>query len=124
MNEGLKILKALQRQGFVVSRAQDGKRLDDAKAANLIEAQLAITALTPGQKVLKALAAHDYAVMSCDGNHEYSRTDNSEIAGIIEQETGVAALRRVLENILAEPAVCHGWKVIIEAKSLLEALDS
>ncbi len=116
MSDGLRILKALQKQGLAVTRTQDGKRMGDAEVASLIESADAQPApLTPGQKVIQEFNKRNYAVMTCDSQYDYGSTDDNEIAGLIESYSGVAALMKALDDLLVLPERCVNEKEFKES---------
>ena len=56
--------------------------------------------MTPGHKVLKAFNARKYMVVVQDEDEPcYERCDDSEIAGIIEQESGIDKLYQALYKL-------------------------
>jgi glycosyltransferase involved in cell wall biosynthesis len=58
--------------------------------------------MTPGQKVLKAFAERGYSVKRFDRGDPFPITvGDSEIAGLIEQESGIVELARALELLLS-----------------------
>lgn len=57
--------------------------------------------MTPGYKVLQAFKERKYHVVSYDDDPDYERSDDSEIAGIIEQEGCVVELLSALTHALS-----------------------
>ncbi len=77
--------------------------------------------MTPGQRVIRAFNVRGYVVAEVIDPGEYIKTDNSEIAGIIEQETGIVDLIKAVEKLLAVckhddilPHVCGHVKMVEE----------
>lgn len=56
--------------------------------------------MTPGQKVLKAFKERKYGVLDLHDPIDPQHCDDSEIAGIIEQESSIVELAKALEGIL------------------------
>lgn len=57
--------------------------------------------MTPGQKVLKAFKDRGYSVVGKKFFSTYDTCNDSEIAGIIEQESGIVELAKALELLLS-----------------------
>ncbi len=104
MKTGKDILRAIQREGLVVTRFQDGKRMSDAEVADTIQKVLDKKVMTPGHRVLKAFAQRNYEVSENEGDRGWSTTDDSEIAGIIEQESGITKLVEIIRDLISNNA--------------------
>ncbi len=94
MSPGQKAIKALGRMGYVVSRFQDRKTMSESECADIIDK--ALEKKTPGQRVVEAFRSRQYNVVASD----LSGTSDSEIAGIIEQESGIVDIVDAVEKLL------------------------
>ncbi len=81
--------------------------------------------MTPGLRCVKAFEDRDYAVRKaeagfCDEPGSYERVEDREVAGIIEQYSGIVELIKAVEKLLA---VCKHDDVLPHVQGHVELVE-